>query len=230
MDHTTKFHSEEPEKKRSSKGFYIALALCLMAIVGAVLVMLTDNETPPVDTVFTTTAGKTTVTTTTAKPVAGIQTGIPDTRTTTTTVKMTTTVTAAKSDLFVLPASNVILRPYSDQLVFSETLGEWRTHNGVDFEAKEGSAVKATADGKIQKIESDPLWGDVIVLDHGDKLISRYCGVKASGVAEGQTVKAGDILGSVSIIPSEVLDAPHIHLEITANGKYLDPMTLIRTN
>lgn len=229
MKHTAEFRPDEAEEKRSSKGFYIALALCLMAIVGVALVMFVDTDTPPVDTTPTSGTTRTTVVTTTAKPVAGIQTGVPDTRTTTTT-KKTTTTTAAKSNLFVLPASNVILKEYSDQLVFSETLGEWRTHNGVDFEAQEGTAVKATADGTVLTIESDPLWGDILTIDHGDKLISRYCGVTASGVTVGKKVKAGEIIGTVSAIPAEIVDAPHLHLEIIANGKYLDPMTLIRTN
>ena len=38
------------------------------------------------------------------------------------------------------------------------------------------------------------------------------------------------IIGSVSDIPSEIVDAPHVHLEVLANGKYLDPMTLINLN
>ncbi len=229
MDRQQRFEHDETEEKRTSKGFYIALALCILAIVGVALILFVDtDDIPKEDMPMITTTTVTTNSTTTDKAVGGIVTGVPDDRTTTTTAA--TTTTTEKSSLFVLPASNVILREYSDKLIYSETLGEWRTHNGVDFEVENGATVKAVADGTVSTIETDPLWGEVVVIDHGDKLISRYCGVSASGICEGQTVKAGDIIGSVSDIPLEIVDAAHIHLEILANGKYVDPMTLIRLN
>lgn len=229
MDHSQGFYPEGEEKKRSLKGFYIALSLCLLAIVGVAVVTLFDDETPQVvDTPTTSATGPTAATT--AKPVAGTATGVPDTRTTATTAATTrvTTTTTATSDLFVFPVSNVILQPYSDRLIYSETLGEWRTHNGVDFEAAIGQKAKAIADGTVTAVREDPLWGPVIELEHGDKLISRYCGVKPYDVKEGDTVKAGQVIGTVTEIPMEVVDAPHLHLEIIANGNYMDPMTLIR--
>ncbi len=231
MKYSRDFQPEGEDKKRAARGFHIALALCLLAIVGvAVVTFLVDTPDKDIDETPTTTVTTPTVTTT-AKPVAAPATGVPDTRTTTTTATTTTatvTTTAVQADLFVFPASNVILREYSDDLVFSETLNEWRTHNGVDFETKKGQEIKAAADGTVIAIQEDPLWGHVIQIDHGDKLVSRYCGVTASGVKEGQAVKAGQVIGSVSDIPAEILDDCHIHVEFIANGKYVDPMTLIR--
>lgn len=228
MNEQKTFEHDDENEKRSPKGFYIALALCVLAIIGVALILFVDTDDVPMgDATITSTTTVGTTVTTTDRAVAGVVTGVPDTRTTTTIV---TTQTTEKQQLFVLPASNVILREYSDKLVYSETLGEWRTHNGVDFEVKEDATIKAIADGTVSSIETDTLWGEVIVIDHGDKLVSRYCGVSASGISVGQTVKAGDIIGSVSDIPSEIVDAPHIHVEVLANGKYVDPMTLMKLN
>ena len=128
----------------------------------------------------------------------------------------------------VLPVSNRVLRPYSETHQYSETLGEWCTHNGVDFEANENQLVKAVADGTIKTITKDTLWGDVIEIDHGNKRFSRYCGVASQGVKVGDVVKAGDTIGKVTTVPSEMKDKAHVHLEILVNGKYLDPLTLLQ--
>ena len=218
----------ETETKRAGKGFYIALAVCLLAIAGVTAAsFFVDTPTPSTNTPATTTAPVRTTVPTTARPVAGEVTGVPDTRTTTATVL--TTTTTADNSLFVLPSTNVILREYSGTPVYSETMGEWRTHNGVDFEAAIGSDVKAMADGTVSAIKEDPLWGSTIEIDHGDKLMSRYCGVTPVGIKAGDTVKAGDRIGTVGEIAAEIVDKPHVHVEVLANGKYLDPMTLIRS-
>ena len=231
MKYSNDFEPGSDEKKRSAKGFYIAMAVCLVAIAGVAVVTFwkdspkTDTGNMLTTTVTTTSTAKTTVTTT-AQPVAVTATGVADDRTTQTTI--TTTTAANMEELFVFPVSNTIIRDYSTDLVFSETLGEWRTHNGVDFAAESGTPVKATADGTVKSIEEDPLWGHMIQIDHGNKVISCCYGVTAKDVAVGQTVTAGQVIGTVSGIPAEILDESHIHLEIFVNGNYQDPMTLIR--
>ena len=105
-------------------------------------------------------------------------------------------------------------------------MNDWRVHNGVDFVGSDGQAVKALADGTIQDLEEDPLWGKTITIDHGFGIQSRYCGVTPS-VKEGDTVKVGDIVGNLSEIPCESLEGSHLHLEITADGKLIDPINAI---
>lgn len=229
-------HSSEHKsggKIRTARGFYIAVAICLLALAGIATVTF-RNTAPQVDRGGD--AVKTTLTTvritaaTTAKQVVVPATGVPDTRTTATTkpqMPITTVTEADTKDLFIFPASNTILHEYCDTLIYSETLGEWCTHNGVDFAAEANSEVKATADGTVVKIGEDPLWGDMVELDHGNKVITRCYGVKAT-VKEGQTVKVGEILGTVTHIPAEIVEESHIHLELLVNGRYQDPMTLIR--
>ena len=122
-------------------------------------------------------------------------TGVPDNRTTTTAEDTTVPTTAPTEsdvqagatsvDLFILPLTNEVCGVFSnDQPVYSKTMNDWRVHNGVDFVGTEGQTVKALADGTIQTLEEDPLWGKVITIDHGFGIQSRYCGVNPS-VKEG---------------------------------------------
>ncbi len=225
MKYSDEFENEE-EKKGGSKGFYIALAVCLIAICGVAVTSfvstLPKDEPESVDQ----TTAPTTTTTKSVQQVVIPATDIKHDRTTVSTTA--TTGTTKPQDLFVFPVSNRVLRAFSKTHYFSDTLGEWVTHNGVDFEAKEGAEVKATADGKIVSIRQDALWGDVIEIEHEGNLITRYCGVTADSALEGQSVQAGDVIGTLSAVPVEVLDPAHLHMELLVNGTYTDPLTLIK--
>lgn len=226
MKYSDEFEIEE-EKKSSGKGFYIALAVSLIAICGVAVTTfvntLPKNEPENGDQATV----PTTTTTQSVQQVVIPATDVKDDRTTTTVTTSTATQTTVAADLFVFPVSNRVLRSFSKMHYFSESLGEWVTHNGVDFEAEEGAKVKATADGEIASIRQDALWGDIIEVKHDGNIITRYCGVVAS-VTEGERVKAGDVIGAVSSIPAEVLDAAHLHMELIVNGIYTDPLTLIK--
>lgn len=222
----------------SGKGFYIALAVCLVAVCGVGVVTFLDSmpKTPAKNNSSTVVTSPSTATTT-AKPVDNPVTNIPDNRTTLAPTAPNTTVRTTvddiptgtdPKDLFVLPLSNEVLRAFSDgKQVYSATMNDWRTHNGVDFKGTKGQKVKAAADGTVKSILSDPLWGSVVVLDHGNGVISRYCGVSVSTLKEGQSVKAGDEIGALADIPCEIVDGPHLHIEFIVNDEYQDPIKAI---
>lgn len=227
MKNTEQYNEDMPVKS-SGKGFYIALAVCLVAVCGVAVSGFVGGLS--VDTPTPTTTRKTAVTTKVQQVVIPA-TDVTDDRTTmttatTTTVAPTTVTTAA--DLFVFPATNRVLEPYSEELQYSETLGSWSTHNGVDFLADSGSQVKAIADGTVTCVYHDGLWGDVVEIDHGGKILSRYCGVQAKGLREGETVKVGAMIGVIADIPAEITEKAHLHLEVLSNDKYVDPLLLIR--
>ncbi len=235
MKYEDKFSDEIPAAK-GGKGFYIALAVCLVAVCGVAIATFvggfSDTPAPLTDT------QPSAITTKPSEQQVVIPaTDVKDNRTTVitttptaprTTVRTTVVTTKASADLFVFPASNRVVQVYSDALVYSETLGEWTTHNGVDFAAEQGQSVKAPADGTVKRIFKDTLWGDAIEIDHGGKVISRCYGVKAQNVKEGQAVKAGSVMGTVSEIPAEIVGESHIHVEVLANDKYVNPLLLIR--
>ena len=119
------------------------------------------------------------------------------------------------------PFSGRVLNAYSgDELVYSKTLGDWRTHNGVDYACAEGSAVSAPCSGKVTETGTDGRWSSVVTLEHASGRLWR---VNSPAVKPGDTVTAGQKLGTVGTISCECAEEAHIHLEVLQNGQYLDP-------
>lgn len=227
-------------KKKGWSGFIVALAVCLVAVGGVATAgflgrLSTDD---PDSSASSPVSSRTTTTTSPETPVGQAVSGVPDDRATTTAPPESSAggadAASAESsgtgaaDLFVLPLTNEVIRQFSNAApVYSPTMGDWRAHNGVDFRGKENQQVKALADGTVSSVkEGDVMWGNILEIDHGYGIVSRYCGVKAS-VREGQTVKVGDLVGSLSGVPCEEADGPHLHLEILVNGSYVNPVEAI---
>lgn len=210
----------------NGKGFYVALAVCLLAIggiaaatFGQALFVSQKVEEP------SSSSGN--------QPVGQVVSNQPDDRKTTasttqTTATTTTTAVAKAADLYVLPMGNLVQQAYSGTApAYSVTMGDWRVHEGVDFSGETGQTVKALADGTVTSVTaSDPLWGGVIEIDHGVGVVSLYCGVTPS-VKQGDTVKVGDTIGTLAEIPCEIAQSPHLHLELTIDGAAVDPVEAI---
>ena len=122
------------------------------------------------------------------------------------------------------PVSGRVLNSYSgDELVYSKTLGDWRTHNGVDYACAEGSEVSAPCSGKVTETGTDGQWSSVVTLEDASGRLWRVCGVNSPAVKPGDTVTTGQKLGTVGTISCECAEEAHIHLEVLQNGQYLDP-------
>lgn len=125
------------------------------------------------------------------------------------------------------PFSGRVLNAYSgDELVYSKTLGDWRTHNGVDYAGQQGDTVASPVSGKVTQAAADSRWGGVVELEDPSGRVWRVCGVSSPAVAVGDTVTAGQTLGVVGTIGCECAEDSHIHLEVKQGEKYLDPAKL----
>lgn len=124
---------------------------------------------------------------------------------------------------------NVSLAYAMDKPVFSKTFQDWRTHSGVDITAELGDAVKAVADGEVEKVSNDPRFGQIVVVNHGNNVRSIYCNLASNvPVKVGQKVKQNDVIGSVGDTAAfENVEETHLHFEITKDGKNIDPTTRI---
>ncbi|MBQ1250354.1 MAG: M23 family metallopeptidase [Clostridia bacterium] len=134
-----------------------------------------------------------------------------------------------KPPTYRYPVSGEVIRTYSaDALQYDETMGDWRTHNGVDIACAMGDPVLAIADGTVEEIYEDVLEGTIIVLRHEEGLVSKYCGLAPEArVLVGDAVKAGDAIGTAgNTMKTESLMECHIHLVVKADGKYIDPLSL----
>ena len=127
-----------------------------------------------------------------------------------------------------LPVSGAAITPFSgDMLVKNETLGDWRTHNGIDISAATGTAVTAASDGIVTSVHSDPMWGNVVEVTSGE-VVMTYAGLGDDiAVSVDQQVTAGETLGSVGQIPCELSLEPHLHFDVQVNGDYVDPASLV---
>jgi murein DD-endopeptidase MepM/ murein hydrolase activator NlpD len=127
---------------------------------------------------------------------------------------------------FVLPVQGAVFNRFSEgKLVKSETLNDWRTHDGADFAAQPNQDVVAVQTGTVSSIRKHPLWGWTVEIDHGNGLRSKTCGLTEKlSVSEGERVSAGQVIGRVGTIPCESVLQTHIHLEIYQNGSAVDPL------
>ena len=133
-------------------------------------------------------------------------------------------------DYYSLPLGTEIIKDYSpDKPTYSATMGDWRTHSGIDFKATEGEQVKAISYGTVTSIYDDVLWGTVIEIDHGNGVVARYCGFNKDTleVKKGAEVESGSLLGYLGTIPCEKSELSHLHFEIIYKGKNAEPLELM---
>ncbi len=137
-----------------------------------------------------------------------------------------------RQPIFTFPIqSGTVQRAFSgDELVPDPTMGDWRTHNGVDFACDLGDKVMAVLDGVVAEIGEDALLGCCIRIDHGAGLESRYCGLTAEdGLKTGEQVTAGQTIGRAAAGNlAESAQESHLHLEMTEDGRYVDPMSVLQ--
>lgn len=130
----------------------------------------------------------------------------------------------------IMPVNGEIINPFSNgELVKSETLGIWKTHDGADIKAEAGTQVKAMNHGTVTKVWEDPLWGNCIIIDHGNGIESHYYNLsKAVTVIEGDEVDSGEVIGAVGDTAEiEAAEPSHLHFAVKRNGSWIDPISFI---
>ncbi len=134
----------------------------------------------------------------------------------------------AVAEFFVRPMLGEITKSYSDtELQYSATYNDMRLHKGLDIAGEAGDPVTACGAGTVTKVYNDTLYGTVVVIDHGNKIVGRYCGLNSNpAVKVGDTVDSSDRIGDLREIPCESSDPCHLHLEFTKNGKSIDPLKI----
>lgn len=154
----------------------------------------------------------------------------------TNTVENTTSKEAEKTQnvkelTFQKPVEGEIVREFAqDNLVYSETLEEWVTHNGIDIKADKTTVVKAAEAGVVKAIKNDPRYGLTIVIEHDDVYQTVYSNLLTSEfVVEGETVEKGQSIGTVgNSAVFEIADEPHLHFEILKDAIAVDPAIYIK--
>ncbi len=112
-----------------------------------------------------------------------------------------------------------------EELQYSETMGDWRTHDGVDLAAEAGTPVCAASAGTVTDVRDDDLMGATVVISHDGGYDTIYSNLQSvPAVAVGESVTAGQIIGSVGHTAlSELRLPPHLHFGVTKDGEFIDP-------
>lgn len=241
--------SHSDRKRRPSSGFYIILAVALLA-VGALawfaMSRITDagnnnsSDMPPVSSDIGGNSdnseynGGNSSYNESEMPMPGTNSGIIEPTADSVSdqpyseSKPQSTETPS---VFMMPVEGEILKNFSDTaLQYSSTYSDMRLHTGVDIACKKGTSVSSCADGKVINIELNTSMGNVITIDHSNGVVAKYSAIDNIKVEKGDTVKAGDIIGTSATVPSECNDEAHLHLEVYKNEKAVDPMSALGLN
>lgn len=127
---------------------------------------------------------------------------------------------------FEAPIKGEILREFApDSLVYSNTLEEWITHNGIDIKADKTSVVTAASKGTVFAIKNDPRYGVTVIVNHDGGYQTVYANLlTAEFVVEGEEIEAGQTIGTVGNTATfEIADDYHLHFELMKDGEYLNP-------
>ena len=100
----------------------------------------------------------------------------------------------------------------------------WRAHTGVDFAARHGTRVLASADGQVIAAGSRTGYGNTVEVRHGGGITTLYAHLSgyASGIRAGARVRQGDAVGFVGA--TGYATGPHLHYEFKISGIHQDPM------
>ena len=128
------------------------------------------------------------------------------------------------------PVEGNIINVYSDEnLIYSKTLGDWRTHNGIDIETSIGTEVKASDDGIIYDVYADDFMGITIVIDHQNGLKTVYSNLSNSSlVKKGDSINRGDVISTVGDTAiCESAEAEHLHFELYEDESLINPLLML---
>jgi murein DD-endopeptidase MepM/ murein hydrolase activator NlpD len=100
--------------------------------------------------------------------------------------------------------------------------GGTRAHAGVDLAAPQGSPVAAAMAGRVAVAGWSGGYGNLVVVDHGNGVETRYAHLSSIRVGVGQQLGQGQILGLVGSTGRST--GPHLHYELRQNGRPLNPL------
>ncbi len=132
--------------------------------------------------------------------------------------------------IFTMPVSGSIIGNFSQgELVKNETLGDWRTHDGIDIKADSDTIVKVAAAGTVSDIYDDAIFGSCVVVTHADGYETHYYSLGANlSVSLDEEIDAGRAIGTVSSSAAgEEHLPPHLHFGVKKDGKWIDPLSVI---
>lgn len=219
------------DKFLAGKGFYIVLALCVIVIGISAYSLVSQAEPQQVELDIGMSAAQK-VDNPQESALPKVSTEAPKAADVPADADIVSAGTMTQDDewpeqtAWRWPVSGEIERGYTvEALAYDVTMADWRTHDGVDILAQQGEVVVAAGDGEVVSVKQDDLYGTTVVIDHGSGVKTTYSNLaQTPTVSEGDSVKAGDVIGSVgkSAI-CEIGQGSHLHFAMSRDGESVDP-------
>ena len=132
--------------------------------------------------------------------------------------------------VYTWPVKGQVLRGFTvEALAYDETMGDWRTHGGIDIAAEEGRKVLAAGEGQVAEVYDDAMMGTTVTILQPDGVTAVYSNLaQKTAVAVGDLVDTGAVLGEVgrTALAESGLE-PHLHLELLADGEPVNPLAYL---
>lgn len=100
-----------------------------------------------------------------------------------------------------------------------------RMHEGIDISNDRGTPIKAALAGIVSFAGTESGYGNIVRIDHGNGVGTRYAHLSAIRVAEGQVLSTGDVVGLMGATGSAT--GVHLHFEVRVDGMAYDPLTAL---
>lgn len=135
-------------------------------------------------------------------------------------------IEAVEPMIIVQPLAGETAAAFSvDQLIYDATMGDWRTHDGIDIQAEAGTPVVSASAGIVLSVEEDSRMGTTIQVDHRNGYVTTYASLQPEpGVRAGDEIPAGAVLGAVGNTSlTEAGLGAHLHFSVARDGELVDP-------
>ncbi len=124
-------------------------------------------------------------------------------------------------DNFIMPLEGEIIEPFGTKRTLDHKI-DWGYHGGVDLSADAGTPIHASNGGIIELSDNLPVYGNVVVINHGQGFATIYMHMQESHVAEGDSVEKGQVIGLVG--STGLSTGPHLHWGLYLHGVKVDPI------
>ena len=209
--------------KQHRRAIYIALALCVVA-AGVTGYLLTNRKAPTQQA----SANQPVVD---VKPpvVTPVKPALPEKEEPKEDAEPVETAAQLLPQV-VSPLDGTTVTVFSmSELLYDETMADWRTHEGLDIQAAEGDAVKTAAAGEVTSVTRDELMGTTVCITHSGGYVTKYSSLQDNPpISEGQQLAAGDIVGYVGTAAAEASMGPHLHFAVEKDGSLIDPKEYVK--
>jgi murein DD-endopeptidase MepM/ murein hydrolase activator NlpD len=129
----------------------------------------------------------------------------------------------ARMQALMVPSAKPVNSPQGSGFGFRADpfTGRPSLHAGLDFPADPGTPILAAAGGVVSTVELHPQYGQLVEIDHGKNLVTRYAHASRFNVKQGDLVRRGDKIAEVGSTGRST--GPHLHFEVLVEGVPQDP-------